>query len=46
MKLSRRILVLSAGEKLAEGPPETVAADSMVLDAYLGRDPGSWIRAA
>ena len=46
MKLSRRILVLSAGEKIAEGPPEAVAADSVVLDAYLGGDPGSWIRAA
>jgi branched-chain amino acid transport system ATP-binding protein len=46
MKLSRRILVLSAGEKIAEGPPEAVAADSLVLDAYLGGDPGSWIRAA
>jgi ABC-type branched-subunit amino acid transport system ATPase component len=46
MKLSRRILVISAGEKIAEGPPEAVAADSVVLDAYLGRDPRSWIRAA
>jgi branched-chain amino acid transport system ATP-binding protein len=46
MKLSRRILVLSAGEKIAEGPPESVAADSVVLDAYLGSDPGRWIRAA
>ncbi len=46
MKLSRRILVLSAGEKIAEGSPQVVAADSVVLDAYLGSDPGSWIRAA
>ena len=46
MKLSRRILVLSAGEKIAEGPPEAVAGDSVVLDAYLGGDPGSWVRAA
>jgi branched-chain amino acid transport system ATP-binding protein len=46
MKLSRRILVLSAGEKIAEGPPEAVAVDPAVLDAYLGGDPGSWIRAA
>src|SRR5262249_8569588 len=28
MDLSRRILVLSAGEKIAEGPPEAIAADS------------------
>src|SRR6185436_7239647 len=26
MDLSRRLIVLSAGEKIAEGPPETVAA--------------------
>ncbi len=45
MALSRRIIVLSAGEKVAEGPPETVAADPAVLDAYLGGDPGSWMRA-
>jgi branched-chain amino acid transport system ATP-binding protein len=46
MDLSRRLLVLSAGEKIAEGPPEAVAADPAVLDAYLGADPGSWTRAA
>jgi branched-chain amino acid transport system ATP-binding protein len=36
MDLSRRLLVLSAGEKIAEGRPEAVAADPAVLDAYLG----------
>ncbi|HSB72141.1 MAG TPA: ABC transporter ATP-binding protein [Candidatus Methylomirabilis sp.] len=45
MDLSRRIIVLSAGEKIAEGPPGAVAADPAVLDAYLGGDPGSWTRA-
>ncbi|HTO12278.1 MAG TPA: ABC transporter ATP-binding protein [Candidatus Binatia bacterium] len=39
MDLSRRILVLSAGEKIAEGPPEAVAADRGVLDVYLGGAP-------
>jgi branched-chain amino acid transport system ATP-binding protein len=39
MDLSRRILVLSAGEKIAEGPPETVAADRNVVDVYLGGAP-------
>jgi branched-chain amino acid transport system ATP-binding protein len=45
MDLSRRIIVLSAGEKIAEGSPEAVAADPVVLDAYLGSDWGSWMRA-
>ena len=45
MDLSRRIIVLSAGEKIAEGPPEAVAADPAVVDAYLGGDRGSWMRA-
>ncbi|HEU5196397.1 MAG TPA: ABC transporter ATP-binding protein [Methylomirabilota bacterium] len=39
MDLSRRILVLSAGEKIAEGPPEAVAADRNVVDVYLGGAP-------
>ena len=39
MDLSRRILVLSAGEKIAEGPPEAVARDQGVVDVYLGGAP-------
>jgi branched-chain amino acid transport system ATP-binding protein len=45
MDLSRRIVVLSAGEKIAEGPPEAVAADPAVVAAYLGTDRGSSLRA-
>jgi branched-chain amino acid transport system ATP-binding protein len=45
MDLSRRIVVLSAGEKIAEGSPEAVAADPAVVAAYLGTDRGSATRA-
>ena len=45
MELSQRIIVLSAGEKIAEGPPGTVAADPAVVDVYLGTERGSPVRA-
>ena len=35
--LSRRIIVLSAGEKIAEDPPAAVAADTAVV-VYLGSE--------
>jgi len=36
MELSGRIVVLSAGEKIAEGSPGTIAADPTVIEVYLG----------
>lgn len=35
-RLCPRILVLDAGRKLAEGPPDTVLARRDVIDAYMG----------
>jgi branched-chain amino acid transport system ATP-binding protein len=38
MALSQHIVVLNYGEKIAEGPPDSIARDQRVLDVYLGQD--------
>lgn len=41
MTLSDRIVVLHHGEKICEGPPESVCSDQCVIEAYLGEDYGA-----
>ena len=38
MALCRRIVVLSFGERIAEGPPDVIAHHPRVVEAYLGED--------
>jgi ABC-type branched-subunit amino acid transport system ATPase component len=35
--IADRIVVLSAGDMIAEGPPRKIARDRKVIDAYLGK---------
>jgi neutral amino acid transport system ATP-binding protein len=38
MEISDWVVVLGEGRVIAEGPPQTVATNPAVIDAYLGTD--------
>jgi len=40
MAASDHVVVLDAGQKIAEGPPVVIGRDPLVLKAYLGGEPG------
>ncbi len=40
MKLCERIVVLSFGQKIAEGTPEEIAKNQTVIDSYFGEEAG------
>jgi branched-chain amino acid transport system ATP-binding protein len=41
MSVCDRVIVMNSGQKLAEGPPEAVQNNPLVIEAYIGRTAGT-----
>jgi branched-chain amino acid transport system ATP-binding protein len=37
MRAAERVIVLHYGEKIAEGPPQEIADNPLVIESYLGK---------
>ena len=37
-RICNRVIALNYGQKIAEGPPDKIQADPLILEAYIGKE--------